>query len=90
VLQSDLNGVRVKPTLTNDILLESKQEMRKRGVRSPDLGDALALTFASIRHIGNEEKPQKKKPDDFVAGSPENLGRLYQKEFENSHNSWMG
>lgn len=26
--------------------LESKQEMHKRGIRSPDLGDALALTFA--------------------------------------------
>lgn len=26
--------------------LESKQDMHKRGIRSPDLGDALALTFA--------------------------------------------
>jgi len=26
--------------------LESKQDMRKRGIPSPDLGDALALTFA--------------------------------------------
>jgi hypothetical protein len=26
--------------------LETKEEMRRRGVRSPDVGDALALTFA--------------------------------------------
>src|SRR5262249_52947545 len=28
------------------ILLESKQDMKKRGVPSPDLGDAVALCFA--------------------------------------------
>jgi hypothetical protein len=27
--------------------LESKDQMRKRGLRSPDLADALCLTFAS-------------------------------------------
>jgi hypothetical protein len=27
--------------------LESKDEMRKRGIGSPDMADALALTFAS-------------------------------------------
>jgi len=26
--------------------LEKKEDMRKRGVKSPDIGDALALTFA--------------------------------------------
>lgn len=31
---------------TGEILLESKDAMRKRGVSSPDLADALALTFA--------------------------------------------
>ncbi len=32
--------------LKQEILLESKDSMRKRGVASPDLADALALTFA--------------------------------------------
>ena len=30
--------------------LESKEQMRKRGLKSPDLADALALTFASPVH----------------------------------------
>lgn len=31
---------------TGELLLESKDSMRKRGVSSPDIPDALALTFA--------------------------------------------
>lgn len=34
------------------LLLESKKDMAKRGVRSPDIGDALAFTFADF--IGGE------------------------------------
>jgi hypothetical protein len=41
----------VKPTATNDLLLESKPDMRKRGVRSPDKADAFVLTYADMRHI---------------------------------------
>ena len=29
------------------LVVESKAELRKRGLRSPDLADALCLTFAS-------------------------------------------
>lgn len=50
-LQLDLVSARLKPLHNNDTLLESKSEMRRRGARSPDLGDALALTFASLKHI---------------------------------------
>ena len=46
-LQTDLTSPRLKPQLNNDFKLESKQEMKKRRVRSPDLADSLALTFAS-------------------------------------------
>lgn len=31
---------------TGKMLLESKEDMKKRGVKSPDVGDALALSFA--------------------------------------------
>ena len=31
--------------------MEAKKDMRARGVRSPDLGDAIALTFASLRYV---------------------------------------
>jgi hypothetical protein len=48
--ESDLTAQLVGPTYTynlkNEILLEKKEEMMKRGLDSPDLADALALTFA--------------------------------------------
>lgn len=62
-LQGDMTAPMLKPTTTNDILLESKDEMKKRGVRSPDLADSLALTFASLAHIPNwEEESQQQSP----------------------------
>lgn len=51
VIQSDLTGPRRKPSLTNDTVLESKDDMKARGIRSPDLADALCLTFASLDFI---------------------------------------
>jgi hypothetical protein len=30
------------------IILEKKEDMKKRGLASPDLADALALTFAEL------------------------------------------
>lgn len=51
VLQYELACVRRKSTLTNDILLESKDEMRSRGVGSPDVADAMALTFADGTYV---------------------------------------
>jgi hypothetical protein len=51
-IQSDLTSVRPKREQRQRTKLESKDEMRARGVPSPDDGDALALTFAypSSRH----------------------------------------
>jgi hypothetical protein len=31
---------------SNRLFLEKKEDMKKRGLRSPDLADAVALTFA--------------------------------------------
>lgn len=46
-LKSDLSAPQGgKYTSNGARLLESKKDMKKRGVRSPDGGDALALTFA--------------------------------------------
>ena len=46
-LMEDLVRVKRKPAGTNNkLLLESKDQMRRRGERSPDVADALALTFA--------------------------------------------
>jgi hypothetical protein len=46
-LQDDLAGPEYKFVGSSDRqLLESKEEMKKRGLASPDDGDALAVTFA--------------------------------------------
>jgi hypothetical protein len=45
-LATDLAGPGVKMDRQDRICLESKEEMEKRGLDSPDDGDALALTFA--------------------------------------------
>jgi hypothetical protein len=42
------------------ICLESKEEMEKRGLDSPDDGDALALTFAqTVLPPEEEEQPDE-------------------------------
>jgi hypothetical protein len=47
---ADLRSQLVGPTYTfnlkSEIILEKKEDMRKRGLESPDIADALALTFA--------------------------------------------
>jgi hypothetical protein len=46
-LMDDLAGPEYKFQGSSDrIMLESKEEMKKRGLASPDHGDALAVTFA--------------------------------------------
>lgn len=45
-LIDDLTGPEYALTLKGQIKLESKESMKKRGLASPDGGDALALTFS--------------------------------------------
>lgn len=65
-LHSDLIGPQEKRDSSDRLVLESKEDMMKRGVPSPDKGDALALTFAqpvtagttnSIEQIINRPAP---------------------------------
>mgnify|MGYP006341716475 FL=1 len=45
-LEMDLTGPGYYHDKQDRLLLESKEAMKKRGIDSPDDGDALALTFA--------------------------------------------
>ena len=45
-LRADLTGVEYGYNGKGEIQLEKKEDMKKRGLASPDIGDALALTFA--------------------------------------------
>jgi hypothetical protein len=73
--------------LNNDYLLESKVDMKARGVRSPDLADAVALTFAFNEFIADYTEEQQ----------PQNFGDLdkpaeaaYSSEILSGPTSWMG
>ena len=45
-LKADLTGPIYKPDSKGSIFLESKKDMKARGLASPDAADALAVTFA--------------------------------------------
>lgn len=92
-LHGDLVAVKTKKDLNNDLQLMSKQDMRDKGIRSPDLGDALALTFADSVYIGNwtEERPAQSiaNIDDYVVRHAEEHYQAYHGEAGGA-NSWMG
>jgi hypothetical protein len=50
VMETDLTAPGYRHNNRDQVLLESKEDMKKRGLSSPDDADALALTFA--QHVG--------------------------------------
>ena len=83
-LSSDLLSPKIIWRTNGDWLLESKSDMKKRGVRSPDLGDSLALTFASREVL--VDSPVAKPSVHAVA---ENVITNYEDSFEGSDLGWM-
>jgi hypothetical protein len=47
VLENDLTAIGSDRNRRDQLVLESKQDLQKRGIASPDNADALALTFAA-------------------------------------------
>jgi len=88
-LQADATAPRLKKNLTNDILLESKEDMRARGVRSPDLWDSFALTFASNVLIKTWDEPTSP----VAYGNPDKPARprgiVLVSDMPTSSNGWM-
>lgn len=62
-LDADLTGVTFDyakgKAHFGSIILESKDEMKKRGLRSPDKGDVLAMSF----HANLAPRPEPEKPE---------------------------
>ncbi len=56
----------------NAILLEKKKDMKKRGIQSPDIADALALTYAypveAVSMVVQEEERHAEEYDPFGWG----------------------
>lgn len=76
-LKTDLIAPRKKYNSSGAIILESKKEMKSRGVASPDSADALALTFA-YPVASREERRQSST-------------RTYRSEHNRpSSSGWMG
>jgi len=65
-LRTDLIGPEYGFDNKNRIQLERKKDMKARGLASPDVGDALALTFAvDVHPIGDRESRQPNAVMDF-------------------------
>jgi hypothetical protein len=71
-LNDDLTTLKRKPNgISSALRLESKDEMRRRGVKSPDVADALALTFAVDFDLLPEKRARDRydEPDILASGS---------------------
>lgn len=72
-LATDMSGPKIKYRANNDWLLESKTDMKARGLRSSDLSDACALTFAVKEFFETWSRP--KPVSGFRTGAPAMLGQ---------------
>jgi len=65
-LRSDLTGPMMKPDSKGTIFLESKKDMKSRGLASPDAADAIAITFAFP--VAHREARVDNRPRTVYAG----------------------
>lgn len=61
-LEADLTGPSYLHDKRDRLQLESKEQMKKRGLDSPDDGDALAMTFAQVVKLPELEVPRARPP----------------------------
>jgi hypothetical protein len=85
-LASDLSSPKIRYRANNDWILESKTDMRARGVRSPDLADAVALTF-TVQEFFNEWSKPKNEGEFGSWDIDTELDRMG--ELDNSPTAWM-
>lgn len=75
-LASDMSAPKQKWRANNDWLLESKTDMKARGIRSSDLSDACALTFATREFFESWKAPEKPKGWGAGIDETEQFGKL--------------
>lgn len=69
VLATDLSGPLKEEDSSMRVKLESKKAMAKRGLLSPDSGDALGLTFAlPVTDAAGGNAPDPERPYDWRSG----------------------
>ncbi len=59
-LQADLTQIKYSYDSNNALKMERKEDMKKRGFRSPDTADALGLTFAKSAKIKKQDATPRK------------------------------
>ena len=60
-LKTDLISPMMKPDSKGSIFLESKKDMKARGLASPDAADAIALTFSyPVASRGDYNRPERR------------------------------
>ena len=95
-LQADLTAPKQTHWPNNDFGLESKKDMKARGVRSTDLGDAVVLTFASNEFFPNWHEPTKPISAGDIDNHPRDQYRPPVSDdwsrggFGGSGHGWMG
>ena len=60
-LRLELSSLQYKHDKQNRWLMEAKEDLKKRGGKSPDLSDALSMTFAPLV-IAERPKLEQSKP----------------------------
>lgn len=63
ILHGDLTSLGFKFDSSGRLVIESKENIRKRGLKSPDTADALALTFYVGAYLGSGEYKANYIPD---------------------------
>src|SRR5260370_32200418 len=69
-MATDLAGPGYHINRSNLLVLESKEDMQKRGQASPDDGDALALTFAQA--VAPAEVEERDEDEEIIGGDGTN------------------
>jgi hypothetical protein len=78
VLPAELTGIEYGYDIRQRLLLEKKEDMKRRGLASPDEADALSLTFA--QYVPPVKRPARPEPEELLWPSERGGSRL----------GWMG
>lgn len=66
-LQTDLTGFGYKYDTSDKLVIEPKEEMKKRGMLSPDCGEALMLTFYEGEYVSEGSYKPNRLPDSHAS-----------------------